>query len=440
MKAVKIPLIALGACVLALAAAALVLVASWSGFEPHQVVGSRAEDTGGTLAELTEAWLMDYAEGLRGWGIPFSWQIRDMEVESTEDLGDNFVQISYQFRTLLRHPRFADDFDAYALDAGGRDYGGQMVVRWEQAGDSWHITEAMRPAAWQIMYDPEIQAEREQPETVHFDPETYAGLPYLIREEHLYVTYDQGASYIEVPDGYEAVCRLANGSAQERLSRNSCIITPELTAFLVYDDDPVSPRAYLYFSQDQGQSWQQNFIGYGYKANSFLSQTERGIYATFAADRTLGSDYYQTCFSSDLVNWESVPLPSHARNYTCAYWPEDGVGYYSGTTTSELVTNGDGSAQERTYSNNFFATFDGGERYSMLTFPEVADYMIGDIFPFDTLDEMYDQDGVRYMVVGQGDDGDLTQDGKQVKLLYSSENSRDFTFVESFVDPVVFAG
>ena len=53
---------------------------------------------------------------------------------------------------------------------------------------------------------------------------------------------------------------------------------------------------------------------------------------------------------------------------------------------------------------------------------------------------MYDQDGVRYMVVGQGDDGDLTQDGKQVKLLYSSENGRDFTFVESFVDPVVFAG
>ena len=28
------------------------------------------------------------------------------------------------------------------------------------------------------------------------------------------------------------------------------------------------------------------------------------------------------------------------------------------------------------------------------------------------------------MVVGQGNDGDLTQDGKQVKLLYSSENDR----------------
>lgn len=76
----------------------------------------------------------------------------------------------------------------------------------------------------------------------------------------------------------------------------------------------------------------------------------------------------------------------------------------------------------------------------MLTYPEVEEFMVGDVFPFDTLDEMYDQDGVRYMVVGQGDDGDLTQDGNQIKLLYSSENGRDFTYVESFVDPVVLAG
>lgn len=440
MNVLKVILVALGACVLALAAAALFVVASWSQFEPHQVVGSSVADNGLELTDQTEHWLMDYAGGLRGWKVPFSWQIRDMTVERVEDLGDDFVQIDYHFRTLLRHPRFADDFDAYALEDGGNNYAGQMVVHWVQKGDTWTITEAMRPAAWQIMYDPEIQAQREQGETVHFDPETYQGLPYLIQDQHLYVTYDEGQSYQEVPDGYEAVCRLSNGSYQERLSRNSYIITPALTAFLVYDDDPMTPRAYLLYSQDQGQSWQQNFVGYGYKANSFLSQTEDGVFATFAADRGMGSDYYQTCFSTDLVNWTSVPLSSHARNYTCVYWPEDDVGYYSGTNVSELVTNPDGSTQEHNYSNTFFATFDGGDSYAMLTYPEVEEFMVGDVFPFDTLDEMYDQDGVRYMVVGQGDDGDLTLDGNQIKLLYSSENGQDFTFVESFVDPVVLAG
>lgn len=440
MRVIKIILIALGACVLALGAAALFVVASWSQFEPHQVTGSTMEDTGAPLTELTEAWILEYAEGLRDWNVPFSWQIRDLEVDGTEDLGDSFVQINYHFRTLVNHPRFADDFNYFRRESGGNLYDGAMVVRWEQKGHTWTITEAMMVSAWQLMYDPEIQAERERPDTVHFNPETYQGLPYLVQNEHLYVTYDEGQSYQEVPDGYEAVCRLSNGSYQERLSRNSYIITQDLTAFLVYDDDPLTPRAYLLYSQDGGQTWQQNFVGYGYKANSFLSQTEEGVFATFAAERGMGSDYYQTCFSSDLVNWTSVPLSSHSRNYTCVYWPEEEVGYYSGTNVSELVTNPDGTTREHNYSNTFFATFDGGDSYAMLTYPEVEEFMIGDIFPFDTLDEMYDQDGVRYMVVGQGDDGDLTQDGKQIKLLYRSENGKDFTFVESFVDPIVFAG
>ena len=440
MNVLKVILIALGACVLALAAAALFVVASWSQFEPHQVAGSTMEDTGAPLTEITEAWILDYAEGLQGWQVPFSWQIRDMVVDQVEDLGENCVQIDYHFRTLLRHPRFADDWIAFTSALGSNRYTGQMVVCWLQDGRNWVIETTMAPVTWQIMRDPEVQAERERPETVHFDPETYQGLPYLVQNEHLYVTYDEGQSYIEVPDGYEAVCRLSNGSYQERLSRNSYIITPDLTAFLVYDDDPLTPRAYLLYSQDKGQSWQQNFVGYGYKANSFLSRTEDGVFATFAADRGMGSDYYQTCFSTDLVNWTSVPLSSHARNYTCVYWPEDDTGYYSGTNVSELVTNPDGSTQEHNYSNTFFATFDGGDSYAMLTYPEVEEFMIGDVFPFDTLDEMYDQDGVRYMVVGQGDDGDLTQDGKQIKLLYRSENGRDFTFVESFVAPIVFAG
>lgn len=440
MRALKVVFIALGACVLALGAAALFVVASWSRFEAKPVVGCTMEDSGEDLAQLTEDWLLDYADHFQGWRVPFSWQMRDMTVESTEDLGSDFVQINYHFRTLLRHPRFANGFDAYALEEDGNYYAGQLVVHWVPNGDSWTITEAMRPAAWQLMYDPEVQKEQQQGDTVHFDPETYQGLPYLIQDQHLYVTYDEGQSYQEVPEGYEAVCRLADGSYQERLSRNSYIITPALTAFLVYDDDPMTPRAYLLYSQDGGQSWQQNFVGYGYKANSFLSQTQDGVFATFAADRGMGSDYYQTCFSTDLVNWTSVPLSSHGRNYTCVYWPEEDVGYYSGTNVSELVTNPDGSTQEHSYSNTFFATFDGGDSYAMFTYPEVEEFMIGDVFPFDTLDEMYDQDGVRYMVVGQGDDGDLTQDGKQIKLLYRSENGKDFTFVESFVDPVVLAG
>ena len=145
MNVLKVILVALGACVLALAAAALFVVASWSQFEPHQVAGSTMEDTGAPLTELTEAWILDYAEGLQGWQVPFSWQIRDMVVDQVEDLGENCVQIDYHFRTLLRHPRFADDWIAFTSATGSNRYTGQMVVCWLQDGRNWVIKTTMAP-------------------------------------------------------------------------------------------------------------------------------------------------------------------------------------------------------------------------------------------------------------------------------------------------------
>ena len=52
----------------------------------------------------------------------------------------------------------------------------------------------------------------------------------------------------------------------------------------------------------------------------------------------------------------------------------------------------------------------------------------GGVDPFDTLDEMYESDGVCYMVLGQGDDGDLTIDGEQIKLRYRSTDGINFEF------------
>ena len=59
MRALKVVFIALGACVLALGAAALFVVASWSRFEAKPVVGCTMEDSGEDLAQLTEDWLLD---------------------------------------------------------------------------------------------------------------------------------------------------------------------------------------------------------------------------------------------------------------------------------------------------------------------------------------------------------------------------------------------
>ena len=107
---------------------------------------------------------------------------------------------------------------------------------------------------------------------VHYDPKTYDGLPYLVQNDTLFVTYDEGETYLEVPDGYDKVCLQSNGTHLERLHTNGYIVTPELTAFLTYSDE-VRPNATygssedydygsysgmetacLYYSLDEGQS------------------------------------------------------------------------------------------------------------------------------------------------------------------------------------------
>ena len=49
-------------------------------------------------------------------------------------------------------------------------------------------------------------------------------------------------------------------------------------------------------------------------------------------------------------------------------------------------------------------------------------------------DRFYEEDGVLYMVVGQGDDGDYVKDGKLSEALYQSADGMNFTFVREIAD------
>ena len=58
-------------------------------------------------------------------------------------------------------------------------------------------------------------------------------------------------------------------------------------------------------------------------------------------------------------------------------------------------------------------TLDGGETFQDITLPE-AEEITGELGfdPFDTVEKMYEEDGILYAVMGQGDDGDYIKDGK----------------------------
>ena len=205
-KVIKYLFITLLALIAACAVALAVLWQSYTPPDPLETTAAESDD----LDVATRTWLQAYVNRLQGWRVPPSYQVRSVTIESTEQLNDTSVQINYRLETMLKHGRFAENFDAsYVSD---HVYAGQLAVVWTQdEGGAWSISDIMRPAAWQIAFDPEIQAERQQAPTVHYNPTTYDGLPYLVQNETLYVTYDEGETYIEVPDGYDKVCLQSNG-------------------------------------------------------------------------------------------------------------------------------------------------------------------------------------------------------------------------------------
>ena len=137
-----------------------------------------------------------------------------------------------------------------------------MVIRWEKSGDSTYtIAEKLRPVQYQIR-TPEFQEERNTPQTEHFQMRTDEQMTYYIKNEVLYVTYDGGENFVEVPDGYEKVCTMANGSYNELLPYNSYLVTEEFTAFVTHNS--------LLYSTDKGETWKESQIYAGHIGRMYM--------------------------------------------------------------------------------------------------------------------------------------------------------------------------
>lgn len=420
-------LLILGSLIFATAAVGGIKEVIWYFYTPPQIVGfatqSHAledmEDVDGKgLESLAREWLENYQKAVTGWKVPYGYRVHDIEEISVQDLDmEGYVQIDYLVTMESVNVQIIQQLGL----VGTRDgYVGQMVFRWERENGKWTIKEKLRPVQYQLR-TPETQEEIRKPQTKHYamaDEEC----TYMVQDQKLYVTYDGGESFSEVPNGYERVCGQANGSYQEWMPDNSHVITPQFTAFLGYEDS----KAVLIYSEDQGETWKESEIFSGYPANSFVSRTENACYVAFAVDRTGGSDYYAVMKSTDMKTWSRVQLDDTLMsNFVLVYWVDDDRGYIA----------------KRNQGGNFYLTENGGETFENIAYPQPEEIVQELGFnPFDEVEKMYQEGDKIYMVVGQGDDGDYMRDGELVKALYESEDGKSFAFVKEIFDSPVEAG
>ena len=226
-------------------------------------------------------------------------------------------------------------------------------------------------------------------------------------------TYE-GESFVEVPDGYEKVCGKPNGGYDERLEDGSYLISPDFTAFLGFD----SEGTVLIYSEDQGTSWNQSRItNRGYKANTFLSRNEGGYAAVFAVDRALGNDYYGTWMSDDLKTWTLISTEDQVMsNVSAAFWADDQTGCYA-------------AGQEQSV---FYRTTDRGTTFREIPLPQATEAVEKLGFnPFDQVERFYIEDGMWYMVIGQGEDGDYADNGQMIIYSFPTRRALHLEIMES---------
>lgn len=385
-------------------------------------VGFVQSGSEGDIEKVSWEWFKENMNARRGWRVPYSVRVDEAWIDKTEILEPGYIQLNYTIRPASTNLTVIMNLDLICTEYRNR-YSGQKVLHWEYENGVWVLEDIMSPVQYQIQ-SPEFQEELRQPQTQHYAMAENVDGTYVAEDEILYVTYDGGEHVQEVPDGYEKVCRETNGTYNELLPAGSYIVSQQFTAFAAYSQAGCS----LLYSLDAGVTWQESFIyAGGYKANSFISKTADACYVTFACDRSLGSDYYTTYRSADFRTWEKVQIPQETQsNLTLAYWSESGTGYYAKQDSYLYVVSEENEQGANIIAVNYPAA------------QEIIDELKVD--PFDTPEYMYEENGVLYMVVGQGDDGDYTRDGKMVKALYQLEDGSHFVFVKEIEDTTQLAG
>lgn len=406
----------------------------WRQFRVPEIIGSEIAGVGKSEEEACREWFADYVEKLQGVNVPYEYRIHDAQLNQVEILDDDgYVQLDYSIIPFCVNNSLIQNMELVKFESekgevkwSGVDsrflYQGQMVVRMENQDGIYKITEKMRPVEYQIQ-TPEFQEEIRAPQTDHYAMQADRKETYYIDDEVLYVTFDEGNTFTEVPDGYEKVCREANGSYDENLKDGSYLISEEFTAFIGFD----SSGTVLIYSKDQGQSWKESRISdMGFPGNRFLSKIENGCVAVFAVDRSLGTDYYSTWMTEDEKTWNQIQFGDQVfSNVSAAFWTDASTGYYAvGQNQSP-----------------FYLTTDQGKTFQEVPLPnaeEVSNHLGYD--PFDQIEQFYIEEGNIYMIVGQGDDGDYTLNGKLVKALFKSDDGVNFIFEKEITDSLQEAG
>ena len=414
-------MIALLAFVLSCGIMAGVLLISWKNFTPQAIAGSWIQTTETNLKKVSEEWFDEFFQQYEGVLVPFDYRINDKKIDTIEilDQSQGYVQLDYSIRFASANNTSISYYGAVPQQDDW--YSAQVVLKLAAEGDGYRITQKLSPVQYQIKSDSSLNESQPTTQYAMSDQEE----TYFFQQQKLYVTYDHGATSKEVPLPYEDIAGTNNGLYNEVLPSHGYLVSKAWTGFVAYD----TSGSYLIYSKDQGATWNRLYIlDKNYRGDSlYLSYTNTGCYVTLATDRSLGHEYYATFYTEDFKSWKQMDSEM-LQGKEHPVFLDDGIVYAEA-----------GYDEQRNAC--FYYSEDSGKTYQKYTVEDYSVEILGkESHPFIEMEYVYKKDGVTYMIIGQGPEGDYAVDRVIVKGLYRSQDGIHFTFEKNIDDSLTLAG
>lgn len=417
--------------------AIMILAACYFGYYKYQQSKIKFQSPEGFSVEVNTKdltvvgtkWLEVYTEQYRGKYVPRNQKITKYSINSIEIKETNVIQVDFSIVTKKLDERSTYNWNGIVEENKIKS---QWVLWFKEETNpegtfTYTVTKLQRPAGYDLeKYQTSGKKERDEYKHEYEAEIPYENQQYTYKIENriVYVSYDKGNEWKEVPVPLETLVEVGDGRpCYNKLQEKSYVITPEKTAF-VYGGTRENPLMMIH-SENGGITWKtseisKNLDSTRVKFCSFPTATVGYVIAT--GGRTMsqeGQIIYKTTNGGG--TWKEVGAGPSTWLLQSAGFVDENLGFMSYPKVEGAVTN-------------FYRTQDGGKTFEPVILPVHKEEWMGTTFePFIQPETPYVENGQLFLLVGQGGQGDFK--GGTVMAKYKSEDrGKTWRFVE-LVEP-----
>lgn len=393
--------------------------------------GFSVEIKSNNLTLVGEKWLEEYTDQFYQKYLPRNKKLINYSIDDIYILEDNVIQIDFNIETKVVDGQTALLWNGVLEDSKVKC---QWVLWFDKESTLnetivYMVTKVQRPAAYDLeKYQTSGEKEKDEYEQefvneIPFNEERYT---YKIEDKKCYVSYDVGKTWTLVPVDLDTLTEVGDGNSYyNKLQEGSFIITPKKTA-IVYGGTRQT-NLLITYTDNMGVTWNTAIVSEQLNSNriKFCSfPTDKVGYIIATSDRTMSQERQIIFKTTDGgITWKEMGFGPSTWLLTNGGFIDENIGFMSYPKVEGAETN-------------FYRTIDGGKSFAAIKLPiREEEWMDSTFEPFIEPETPYLENGILYVMVGQGPAGDFK--GGTLKAKYKSEDMGETWIFDELIEPQI---